>query len=443
MAGIRRDEKSFQQNRGSLEDAMKIVLLGAGSFVFGPSVIHDVIAGEKLTDVELALVDINPAALDCMAALARRLATATGQRVAITTHAKIAPALPGADFVLCAVAVQLRQRFERDCAIIRAQAPGHLISEFGGIQGISYSLRQVAMIEQVAGLMRLTCPNAWLLDSANPLPRVCQAAHECGIQTAGFCNQSESGYGLIWQAFHGQPEEYPWPQATGRYRAVMGGVNHLTWLVRLEERLTGREITADFLGRAKDLLAGTRTGELLAATGAWPTAGDAHMQDFLPPHSSNQSLVETSHGSETERDRRLQAIEASDWPVLLAHRSWEQPVKFIAALGRATATEFHSLNLVNTGQLPQLPTGVFVETPAVVTDRGPQPVLLTLPVRVAEYCRATAELTGVIVRAARERSRRQLRQAVELDPTITDKANGWQTLQACLQAHADILPRYE
>ena len=37
---------------------MKITLIGVGSFVFGPSAIHDALVEHKLHNLELALVDV-------------------------------------------------------------------------------------------------------------------------------------------------------------------------------------------------------------------------------------------------------------------------------------------------------------------------------------------------------------------------------------------------
>jgi len=65
------------------------------------------------------------------------------------------------------------------------------------VAGISYSLRQIALISEVAADMKARCPQAWLLDIANPLPRVTQAAHELGVQTAGFCSVSLESYAML------------------------------------------------------------------------------------------------------------------------------------------------------------------------------------------------------------------------------------------------------
>ncbi len=423
---------------------MKIGLIGAGSFVFGPSVLHDALVAHRLDGVHLALVDPNLTMAGYMAGLGRRMAAASGIRARITVHGAAREALEGADFVICCAAVDLRRRFAMDLEIIRRLAPGHLITEFGGIQGLSYSLRQIAMIRQLAEEMRTLCPDAWLLCSANPLPRVCQAAHELGVRTAGFCCNSMGGYRLIGQVLHDWREPYPWPQAVAGYEAVMAGLNHFTFTLELRERVGGRDQLAAFLTRAgQQGLFEPRTAALIRETGCWPANGDAHMRDFLPPNADSRPLELTSHGTDSERDERLATLRAAaDGKVpcepLLAHRAWEKPVDFAVALHGGPAAACHALNLANTGQLPDLPAGAFVETPAVVDARGPRPRALRLPDPVIRLSRPVAELNAVIVQAALTRRDDLLDEAIERDPTILDKQAGRVALQACRTAHADL-----
>jgi alpha-galactosidase len=424
---------------------MKICLIGAGSFVFGPSVLYDAIVDHRLEGAHLALVDIRPEMAGWMAGLGRRLAADHGVGVRLTAHGGWKEALEGADFVICCAAVDLQRRFETDRQIIHRLAPGHLVTEFGGIQGISYSLRQIAMIRELARDMRALCPEAWLLCSANPLPRVCQAAHELGIRTAGFCCNSMGGYGLVGRVLHGWDERFPWPQAVARYEMVMAGLNHFTFTLDLRERGGGRALLPGFIERGRSQGAfEAQTLELIDQTGCWPANGDGHMRDFLPPHPAGRPDEVTSHGTAAEREARMETLRAAaegrgPWEPLLAHRAWEKPVDFAVALSGGRPAVCHALNLVNEGQLPDLPAGVFVETPAVVDRAGARPLPLRLPEAVARISRPVAELTDCLVRAALTGRPELLDEAVERDPTILDKGAGRLALKACLAAHADLL----
>ncbi len=426
---------------------VKIAVIGAGSYVFGPGILHDAIVEHRLAGAEIALIDLNREMVDLMAVIGRRMARETGVALTVSAHTDRTQALDGADFVVCSAARELQRRFATDVEIIRRLAPGHLITEFGGVQGISYSFRQMALIEEIVADMKRLAPGAWLLDSANPLPRVCQLAHELGVKTAGFCANSMVGYHQIGKLMLGLNADYPWAAARERYEAVLAGMNHFTWMLRLNDRVTGDDITAEFLGRqrASGALARSQTGLLLEETGYWGPNGDAHIRDFLAPCRYSKSLEETSHGNAEDREQRLKRLHdtaagTEPWGWLVAHRAWEKPVDLIAAMAGGPACDMHSLNLVNNGQIPNLPHGVFVETPVRMTAQWPQPRILPLPDPVLGYSRSAAEVTDTMVRAYRERSLSLVERTVDLDPTILDKRAGMAALNECLRAHADVLP---
>ena len=429
----------------------KVAVVGAGSFVFGPSVLEQTLLHHRLPDLELALVDPDREALDGMAGVARRMAQGMGLDTRVSAHTEREAALEGADFVICCAAPQMWKRFAMDCDIIDRFLPNHLITEFGGVAGISYSLRQIALIEGLTEDMRRLCPHAWLLNVANPLPRVCQAAHERGVKTAGFCSVSIQGYGMISRLLDGVSASYPFAEPQAKYAATMAGVNHFSWLCELHDRETGADLLPALRHQLEVSASASRTGQIRSEqiareTGFLLMPGDDHVRDFLPPQGQFSRLA-PGHGSLDERRKRLELMRAiaegnQAWDDLLRHPSWERPGDVIAALAYGRPQRIHSLNLINTGQIPNLPANVFVETACDATSKGLHPNVVELPPSVAAMCRQTAAVTDAIVRAARERSLTGLHQAVELDPTILDKRAGCEALDTCVQAHADLLPAY-
>ena len=178
-------------------------------------------------------------------------------------------------------------------------------------------------------------------------------------------------------------------------------------------------------------------------------SGDDHTRDFLTPEGADPGAdVAPFHGSAGERRRRLGLLSAvgegrAPWEGLLAGEAWEKPLAFVSALTGGPAAELHSLNLLNRdGHVPNLPRNVFVETPCRVSSEGVRPETITLPESVLPLCIQTAQVTDTIVRAARERSRALVREAVEMDPTVLDKAAGTRAMEACLVAHEDLVGEY-
>jgi alpha-galactosidase len=427
---------------------VKVAVIGAGSYVFGPSVLRQATYELHLSGVEMALMDVDPAALEVVSALGRRMAQESGAGVAISSHQERGTALDGADFVICCAAPQMAQRHEVDYAIIRRLAPGHMITEFGGIAGISYSLRQMAFIRDLAADIRKQCPQAWLLDTANPLPRVCQAAHESGVRTAGFCSVSLDGYGMLSQLVYGVAEAYPWTSARERMQLTWAGVNHFCWSLAAVERASGR----DLLPAARQAVAEGRTAgqprceEMLLSTGYLLLPGDDHIADFLPP-DPRHVYRKPYHGDPAERRAEWAALrDQAEGKVPmegpLQVEAWEKPMQFVAGLALGLPVDLPSLNLVNDGQVANLPRGVFVETASRATAEGPQTPSVTLPAVALPYCTSAAQVTDTLVRAGMTGSRALVHRAVELDPTIVDKQAGLAAIDECLRAHADMLGPY-
>jgi alpha-galactosidase len=428
---------------------LKIAVLGAGSFVFGPSVLKGILIEQRLDDIALALVDPDREAVELMAGVAERLARESGLRVRVVACTERGPGLDGADFVLSAVAQQIGRRHGMDQEQLARHAPNEVPTEFGGVCGISYSLRQIALLTAIGADVRRFCPKAWLLNMANPLPRVCQALHEEGLRVAGFCSVALGGYGMLWQFLRGERLDYPWTRAREAWAMKMGGLNHFSWLLGLQDRRTGEDLLPEV---RRQLAEGRSLGQPLTdlmfrQTGCVPLPGDSHIRDFLAPTPVTPRGHEFWHGGVEERRERLERLRAvgegrAPWQELTVHESWEKPVDLVAALALDRTVEIPALNLVNQGQIAELPEGVFVETPCRADRNGPVPQRVELPEEVLPLCRQTAEVTRAVVRAARARSRALLRKAVQLDPVIVDKKAGWTALQACLEAHADVLPTY-
>lgn len=428
----------------------KVVFVGAGSYVFGPAPIRDLLDRQQLRGVDLVLVDPNQQMLDLMAGVARAAAKQHALDASVTTTTSLDDALPGADFVICAVAVDQRRRWETDLSIISRHAPGHLATEFGGVHGISMSVRQIAMIQSLCAAIRKHCPRAHLLNVANPLPRVCQAAHEAGVTTIGFCSASLGTYDAVWRILNGGPAiRFPFEPAINELKLTIAGLNHHTFLLDARDA-SGNDVMETLVQRVRAGHTGNnpRAERFLVDHRAMLAVNDGHTRDFFAPESGRRAMDHISHGDATERALRLQLLKEigegkAEVSRAFEPQAWEYPGDYVAAVAYAKRIRFHSLNLINTGQIPQLPRGLFVETAATARDGRVTPDVVDLPQSLVPYCLRTAAVTDAIVQAATRRSRAMLKAAVELDPTILDKDAGWRAVEACLKAHADLIGAYD
>ncbi|MEL7238767.1 MAG: hypothetical protein AAGK78_07880, partial [Planctomycetota bacterium] len=326
---------------------LRITAVGAGSYVFGPSLLREAIHTHRFgDDVTLVLHDVDANFAEQLAAAGRHLAAHHGVGVRVESKANRRDAFEGADFVVCSAAVAPQRTFQQDLAILKQHYPNHLVTEFGGVAGFSSTLRQVRLINDLCDDMLAACPDAWLLDSANPLQRVCQAAIRRGVtKTTGFCHVSTVAYKQLWQVLVDRDATQAWPfhAARERFALTLGGVNHLTFVLAGEDRATQENVLPKLreLAGIEDSAIAPVTRALLKQTGFLPASGDDHIRDFLPPTSGATAAETTSHGNASARDERRRVVQALATGTgeiepleasLFATESWEKPLDFVATI---------------------------------------------------------------------------------------------------------------
>src|SRR5690348_14413306 len=84
---------------------MKIVTIGAGSIVWGPTINTDFLVNPELDGAELVLMDINAETLDLVQRFLERLIRENGFKKTITATTDLEEALRDADYVLTAISV--------------------------------------------------------------------------------------------------------------------------------------------------------------------------------------------------------------------------------------------------------------------------------------------------------------------------------------------------
>jgi alpha-galactosidase len=426
---------------------VKIAIVGAGSYVFGPSLLGQALLEDGLNGAEFALIDPDLNAARRAQALGERMAADQGLDAYFSVHASAAEeALDGADYVVQASAVQMRKRFAMDVEIVRRLYPEHPVTEFGGVHGIAYSLRQISMARSLARAVLDFCPKATVLTVSNPLPRVCAAFQEEGVRAIGFCSVSLQGLGQVWSMLHPErpASQFPFAEPLEHLVAEMGGTNHLSWLVNLRDRHTGEDLYPRLREIVQAKTTRSKSETYLFRTGYLPMSGDSHICDFLPLDGLEPRIAETSHGDDSEREERIELMEQAGrgeapFEPLLQPPSWERPMDLIRAEVEGERAEFPSLNLPNRGQIPNLPTGAIVETAASYYGGKLHPAELRLPDAVLPYTRNALEVTAAILQASRSQKLADLEVAVQLDPTLPDKEQGRKAVFAAVAQHEDLI----
>lgn len=423
----------------------KIVIIGAGSYVFTPSIVHDLIVKHRLDDLELHFVDPDVEIAADMAGLARRMATESGVSITTKATADRREALPGAQFVSTSVAIQGQKRWKMDRDVTTKHSIDEIVGELGGVGGLSYTLRQVPLMLGICRDMEELCPDATLLNVSNPLPRILTAiTSHTRIRAYGLCNAACGGVG-----------EYDHlarllDRPSSSFHAVSAGVNHFNWLLSIKDRATGEDLYPALREAVFAKGFGRLSQHLLERYDHLPLSGDSHVGEFLPwdPDTMRRN-DEAFHGSADERGRRrrdLKRMAAGEipWQPLLEHRAWEEPADIIEAIVRGKTHRMCMLNFRNNGAMPELADEAVVEMPAIIEQGGIRPVHVPeLPPDVDDLIVKTSEINTMAAQAAANADRDILHLCIDRDPAITFKDAAHKAIIELLKLHADILPQWQ
>jgi 6-phospho-beta-glucosidase len=212
---------------------MRLLIVGGGGFRV--PLIYRALASGSFTGVvtELVLFDVDLSRLAAMAAVLRSMPSGQGPRLPVHPTTNLPEALAGTEMVFAAIRPGGTAGRVADEKV--AQDLGLLGQETTGAGGISYALRTIPHMLELARLMKEHCPDAWLINFTNPAGMVTEALRPVlGRRVIGIC---DSAGGLVHRAARaaGVTLQEGTLDGVGYY-----GLNHLGWLYRLESG--GRDV---------------------------------------------------------------------------------------------------------------------------------------------------------------------------------------------------------
>jgi 6-phospho-beta-glucosidase len=214
---------------------MKVTLIGGGGFR-APIVWKSVAGGTGPSRVEeLVLYDVSESRLNRIAAVIEGLRRERGGGPAVHTTTDLDAALEGAEIVFCAIRVGgLAGRVIDETVPLRE---GVLGQETVGPGGISFALRTVPVMLEIARVVARRAPNAWFLNFTNPAGLVTESIRsELGDRAIGICDAPAGLCGRVASALGKSLEGLSFDYA---------GLNHLGWLLSAKE--DGRDLLPSLL----------------------------------------------------------------------------------------------------------------------------------------------------------------------------------------------------
>ncbi|MFN8442337.1 MAG: hypothetical protein U0175_16300 [Caldilineaceae bacterium] len=460
---------------------MKIVVIGAGSAIFGTGTLATLLRSAQLKGATLALCDINPETLATMHKLAERMNCEWQAGMTIQANTDRRQLLKDADFVIVCIQVGPREVvWRQDWEIPLRHGIRQPYAENSGPGGFAHTCRNAPEMLAIARDMEELCPQAWMLNFTNPLSRLGMVIERySSIRCVGLCHQFLWAYAIVaavlaeefgiqvpnGDAFHVHTDAPNIPAViqmiqAGRERVNMlsAGINHFAWIYSITDRRTSEDLYPRFREKylhhfRKDFEPMTR--ELFEIFGLCPTAGDTHMVEYLawthdpitkPWEKYDLKLQSWTGNIERRRNvraraERMAAGQESIEPLLDVHS--EGAVEIIEAMQSDANAYMPALNIPNRGCLPGLPDWAIVEVPAVVNRHGIHGVAMpALPRPVTEICRREAELASIVIDAAISGERTLALHALLLDPMMNDVDRAKAVLEDFLISFREWLPQF-
>jgi alpha-galactosidase len=407
----------------------KIVLIGAGSYVFGRDFIADIMLFPRLSGSTLTLMDIDKERLDLAAAYANKMVEQNKLNLKVESTTDRRAAVDGADYVITSIRPGgwRAARFIREITWKRGL---EVQPDATGAGGIFQGLVQVPALLDICHDMEKVCPDAWLMSYCNPMAINCWAMNDYSkIKNVGLCPNPTGGEERFAK-IAGVPAKDIWYS--------VGGLNHQSWFLEilykgqdlypvLREKIDKMSVAAQHEAAA----GGESPIEIEAfKTFGYFTSGYGHLSISLPYFRRTPQLVEKYKAGSNEHmyadadaitakqddELRKQLKTGFKFKLTEEHRYTKIAAEMINAMETNEQTRVFG-NVKNTGLIPNLLEGCVVEVPCMVDKGGVHPTYVgNLPAQCAALNRLNVNVQELAVRGIVEKDKTKILQAILLDP---------------------------
>jgi len=403
----------------------KIAMIGAGSLIFCKTLLNDILATEALQDSEICLMSRTQPKLDKMTDFARRMVTENGLPTRITSTLDRREALDGAKYVIIMIQIGGVEAFKLDYEIPLKYGVDQCIADSLGPGGVFRGARTIPVLADIAENMEKLCPDAILLNYANPMAACCLGL---GIVTdmpfVGLCHGVQTTLDLI-----GRYVDVP--KADIEYTCA--GINHMAWFLSLEDRRDGRDlypILRENIEKPEYYVNEKVRGEVMRHFGYFMTESTGHLSEYVPWFRSSERGLKTycdqpefggASGAYYNYCQMLaDKYKEVDYLQLESPRITSRSVEYCSYILEAVETDniFRlNGNVRNDGFITNLPQGCCVEVPIFVDSRGLHPEHIgDLPSQLAALCQSNVTVQDLAAEAALTGDPELLMQAIAMDP---------------------------
>jgi alpha-galactosidase len=431
----------------------RVVIVGAGGYVFPLRLSIDILSFPELQSANLVLYDIDEGNLKRTFDRVRTVVSRNKLPAKVEMTSQRRKALKGADYVIVAFQVGGVAAYTHDVEIPRKYGLDQCVGDTLGPGGVFRGLRSVGALKGIVQDMLDVCPDALMLQYANPMAINCWATSSLGIKTVGLCHSVQGTSAMLIKRAGYNREDVSFK---------CGGINHQAWFTRFVDQ-DGSDIYPDIrktmltqnpspledvmqskTGRNKHLQTGAdhhvdddiyyyervRT-EILRTFGFFHTESSHHGSEYTPWFRKNAKTINAyirnrwdyfviSSGRQTpEQQAALESMisgplqRSEEYGSLIIH-SMETDIKRVI-YG----------NVPNDGMpgakgslaINNLPANACVEVACLVDRNGIQPTAHgPLPAQCAAINRTNINVQELAVHGALTGDRDAIHHAIALDP---------------------------
>ena len=411
----------------------KIVLVGAGSTSFGPSMFTDIYHSEVLAGSTIVLHDIDKESLGIIYELLVAENKIRDNKFSIEKTTDRKQAFKDADFIISSIEIGDRFKLWReDYEIPKKYGSTQILGECGGPGGTMHALRIIPSIIEIVKDADKICPDAFFINFFNPMARVCLAIKRSveNLKFIGLCHQiGDLNYHLPHLMKRKLKEMKIFPY----------GLNHFGFLMGLEDVKTGEDLMDEFNEKAMDyfiehdekFVYSALTREVYKRFGYFPYTSDTHLGEYLQfgeEFTRKETMIEwinrtDNHGTKIYKRmmRYYKRLKAENYPKrgMLRGISGEQAIPIIEAILADSGAYESSVNIPNDGIIDNLPQDLIIECPVKVNKEGVKGVRWgNLPRDIAAILRIEATIQDLCVDAIIKKSKKLAITALALDPNL-------------------------
>jgi len=377
-----------------------LAIIGAGSAQFAMDLVRDICLSEELAGSEISLMDIDQDRLDMVHNLGQRYAREVGAKLRLEKTLDRESALQRADFVVNTAMPGGHAQHESQRSLMERHG------YYRGL-GAAITYRCLELMLEVARDMERLCPDAWLIQSGNPVFEGCTLmTRQTGAKVIGLCH-GHYGYREIAHVLGLELEHVTFEAP---------GFNHVIWMTHF--RYNGKdayplidrwveEKSEDYWRTWKPHFAQTQMSPAAihmykfyglmpigdTSRALWPEVWWYHLDEAckkrwwgpLGGFDSSEGWSLYLSGLEQNLERIRQVAESPQQrvtEVFPPRKSGEQVVPIMEALVSDKQGRFQ-VNVPNRGALQGIPDDVVVEVPAIIDGKGVRPLSVgRLPERI-------------------------------------------------------------